>query len=485
MQQRLPDIERTLLSAYIDGELSASERQDVERLLESSDGARAYLRELRADNIAAGEAFPALPAGIASAGAMGSGKLTAAAIRSAAMKGTIGNGSLSGIWSMSGLATAAALVVAGFNYLSMPAGSPITEPIAPAPQITRVAPAPVRPLPVLDVDTSSFIIPAMTRSELIDFAVQGTLPIDEKRNCFITVTQNSDDALAVSVHPAADVSHARIVDDIVNAGTHRLDSVHQIVRTALIPYAKNSIAVRSDLPMLRLQVLEELAESAERIPPQVRKELERVRIELRDAGREAEHAREVLLSSRGGIDAGGGAGTTRAVLYIPIESEGMRRFTSSQWTQAPTPETFTLIYNRCQVVGVDPGLLEAASNAAYATAMEERQERKRIETRVVSSPGDPTAAPIRRTRGNTVTVVNGAPSPPAMPSPPVAPNTYNRIPSSESRPVTQDELDDLLKNAEKSLKKARESLRRAQELQKKQESNGGDNSDDGDSNGDQ
>lgn len=129
-----------------------------------------------------------------------------------------------------------------------------------------------------------------------------------------------------------------------------------------------------------------------------------------------------------------------------------------------------MMFNRCEVVAVDHGLLEAASSAAFAPPMEEH---RRVETRIVSSPGDPTAAPIttRRPRGNAVVNMNvNAQTPPVPPAPPMV---HERTTTSNGTPVSQDELDDLLKNAEKSLKKARESLRRAEEIQKTQDGNGG------------
>ena len=446
-----------MLSAYLDGELTAAERQQAERLLESSDGARAYLRDLRAINSVEMGAFPTIPAGLAAGGAIAGGKLTASAIKSAAAKGQ-GIGSLTSGWGFAGLAAAAALVVAGYNFLGDSVDKPVETRVASAPV---VAPATSQaPLPVLDVDSSSFVIPAMTPSELLDFAVEGTLPIDSERERFITVLPNGENALAVSMH-GADVRRVDYAEDIPVTGLRRLDSVHQMVRTALVPYSRNSIAVRSDLPLLRLQVLEQLSESLPAMSAEVRQEIERARTELQAAHREVERTRTMLLSNHGGVAAGV---QPRTVLYIPIESEEVRRFTSGEWQRMGVPTTFRIVLNESDVMAADQALLEAASSGSFPMLGALPQPAiRRTETRVAVGAGDPTSgAPTMSRRPRNI------PAPPAVEPPQVNVNRPPTVPTEPNGRRSQEDLDRLLREAEQSLQNARESLRRADELNKQQ-----------------
>ncbi|MBC8144496.1 MAG: hypothetical protein H7X80_02855, partial [bacterium] len=68
MTTTLTDIERTLLSAYRDGELSSTERVQAETLLATSPVAREYLGDLQSLNDFSHAAFPA-----AATGGMGAG----------------------------------------------------------------------------------------------------------------------------------------------------------------------------------------------------------------------------------------------------------------------------------------------------------------------------------------------------------------------------------------------------------------------------
>src|SRR5687768_16601770 len=85
MITRLTDIERTLLSAYRDGELSDTEKAAAEKLLAASSDAREYLSDLRSLNEISRAMFPSSPAGGTDTG-FGS-NITGAAIQSAARTG--------------------------------------------------------------------------------------------------------------------------------------------------------------------------------------------------------------------------------------------------------------------------------------------------------------------------------------------------------------------------------------------------------------
>ena len=274
MTTRLTDTERTLLSAYRDGELSAQERAEADRLLASSPEAREYLIDLRSLARFSAAAFPTSDA----AGAAFGTKLTSGAIQTAAR--SAGRASLGGRWLMTGIAGAAAVVVAVVSLSIGDADAPAassTRSSAPstAPRTTHANAQNT----LLSVDASSLLVPAITHADLIDFAVSGCLPIDASRDRYVTVRQQSGQ-IAIKMHDAPS-NLGRSLGGIRLDAVPGLDSLGRAIRTSLLQSDGNGLAVNVDLPSLRLGVIEALQEAADELPMSAaRQELDREYLRL-------------------------------------------------------------------------------------------------------------------------------------------------------------------------------------------------------------
>jgi hypothetical protein len=295
MQQRLTDIERTLLSAYHDGELSGADAQRAEELLVGSQPAQAYLRDLRNLNTLSVAAFPAAGATTA-AGASAGAKLTSSAIRAAAEKGAVTKGMLAGGWGMAGMATAAVAVVAVAVMTLMPSsksGEPPLELQQPNTPLAQVAtPA------VMALDTSSLIVPAMTADELVSFAMNGTLPIDEERQRFICVADSA--AANPGLHRELPAMLRQELGTLGPEAIRGLDSIKEVVRTSLLNYSDDRIAIRNDMGELRLSVLQHIESSlSPRLPAETRQRLMVARASIEASTRELDRqAREIDQDAR-------------------------------------------------------------------------------------------------------------------------------------------------------------------------------------------
>lgn len=243
MNHRLSDTERTLLSGYLDGEISSAERQTAEGLLARSKDAEAYLNDLRSLRNVAHEAFPpVLGAGIA--GAAFSAKLTGSSIAAAAGKTTAVHGLFAGSWGMAGIATAAASigVVMALNFGGGRidnSGSNVRPAVAArTPSALPVAAA---------ADTGSLVVPSMTPDELVGFAVKGTLPIDPNRNRYLTVQTEGNDSFRLELHRGKPKELARQFHEVNLAETPQLDTVEQAIRHSVKAFPNGFIGLRNDI----------------------------------------------------------------------------------------------------------------------------------------------------------------------------------------------------------------------------------------------
>lgn len=253
MNHRLTENERGLLSAYLDGELNDVDRVGAERLLAESDDARRYLEELKAvENISAS----ALTVPLSADTMIVATRLTGSAIKTAA--GSVGmKGGILGSWGtlgIGGLVTAAAVTV---GVMIWP-GRQLTTDNTPSSRPPYVSG--LQATPVVNLDSSSVIVPPMTAGELVTFAVDGTLPIDAARERFITVASRSADSLAVALHTGAPKEDlVRELARLKPSAIPSYDSLMRISRLVVLRSNDGAIAVSPNVPQLRLRILQSLA----------------------------------------------------------------------------------------------------------------------------------------------------------------------------------------------------------------------------------
>jgi hypothetical protein len=220
--------------------------------------------------------------------------------------------SMFGPWGLAGLASAAATAVVGVA-LSLNTSTPPPRPTTTKdhagrtiarPEVTPVAPA-------LDLDTSNLLVPPMTTSDLYAFALHGTLPIGAKRERFITLATSGGDSLQVKVHSKAPEDITPDIAAIEPLEAHALDSLQRVIRTSVIHYANGGVALRADIPQVRLAAIRTLEQMA---PHLTREQLNRTRFQLA----EAERTLRQLPSMRPPFEGNGSSGSGRPVSYIMV-----------------------------------------------------------------------------------------------------------------------------------------------------------------------
>ncbi|MDB5034259.1 MAG: hypothetical protein JWQ98_1500 [Chlorobi bacterium] len=277
MIHKLSEIDRTLLSAYLDNEVSAVERLRAEQLLASSGHARAYLGELRAVGqlSEAGVIVPAVMTSLP-----GATRLTGSAIETIARRAAIKKAMAFTALKIAGVATTAAAVVTGVVLITRHPVVKEKPPTAHARVAPRETVSPVAAQPVANLDTNVFLVPPMTAADLYAFAVHGTLPMDSKRERFITVAPKGKDSLEVHVHADSPVDLREEFKEFDEADLHILDSIQRVIRTSLIQYSNGNIALRADIPSIRLGAIRTLERAKAQLPAQLREQLNRTRAEL-------------------------------------------------------------------------------------------------------------------------------------------------------------------------------------------------------------
>ena len=299
----------------MDGELVPAESMEVERLLARSEDARVYLQELHAVRELSGEAFVAPHL----AGASGSSlaeKLSGRSVQSAAKQAVVGKSVVAGSWGVAGVIGVAAAVVGIILFFGD--GEPRPAPVA-ADRSSHSTGGVIQPhaQPTMNLDTSNLLVPPMTPSDLLTFAVDGTLPIDARHGCYITLGSTGMDSLSVEVHAKAPASMAEQLPSLDGTAMVVLDSIQRVVRTSLLQYSNERIALRTDMPRLRLDVIRSFEKVAPHLPAQVREKLDQSRSEILAAQRAAGERED----SHVGAGVGGGRKPAR-VPYTVVAFDG-------------------------------------------------------------------------------------------------------------------------------------------------------------------
>lgn len=283
MSYNLSNTERTLLSAYLDGEISATERVQAEQLLTRSEGARAYLNEIRAVDALSGSVLTGTSILEAAGNAAPfSAKLSGKAIEAAAEKAIYSKAVALGSWGLAGVAGVAAVVVGVALSVTTPS-RPVAGklPSRSVPQSrTATAPEMIATAPVIDLDTSNLLVSPMTPSDLFAFAVDGTLPIKSNKGSYITLAPQGKASMALEVHADAPEDISERLPSLDAPALAMFDSIQRVVRTSLLQYSNERIALRADLQSLRLGVIRSFERAAPHMPMEIRERLDRSRMQI-------------------------------------------------------------------------------------------------------------------------------------------------------------------------------------------------------------
>lgn len=254
--QRLSDNERTLLSAYLDGEVSPAEQGKAEALLAGSKEARTYLHEIRTVNNLSVAAFPPPIVGGAIAGSIAA-KISGSAISTAAQHTSLLKALLSGPWGLAGAAVTAATIVTAVSLSINPGQVKTTGhgvPVASPPAIVRnatVAEAPIS-------DTNGTMVPTMTPPELVRFAVEGTLPLDYQRDHYLTIQPNGTDSFVVNVGRGTQTALDASLGEISSGSLAGLDTVQRAIRSTVKAMKNGTIGIRNDFLAQRCRLIDSL-----------------------------------------------------------------------------------------------------------------------------------------------------------------------------------------------------------------------------------
>lgn len=343
MTYKLSDNERTLLSAYMDGELLPGEIREAEQLLARSGDASAYLKELRAVHELSGGALAASCVVDGAAGAMLAEKLSGKAIEAVAGRAVLTKTTVAGTWGVAGVVGTVAAVVAGIVLLvGSPDPGPSGDVAVKQPGTTVQTVMPSAAQQSIAIDTNSLLVPPMTPSDLLAFAVDGTLPIDTKGGRYITMEPSGEHGLSVEMHAKTPRNLVEQLPSLDGIALAMLDSIQRVVRTSLLQCSNERIALRADMPSLRLGVIRSLEKAAPHLPSQLREQLDRSRTAL-------------MASQNMGSAAGSrmGAGTTKkSVPYMIVQMEGI----GNRPVQVPFPfAEDERVFGEAMPVMIDPG----------------------------------------------------------------------------------------------------------------------------------
>ena len=242
MSYILTENEKVLLSAYHDGELSGSEFADAEKLLQNSAEARRWLRD-------AGTVGKLSRTSVVRPGAaLRSSKLTGQAIASVASRrgglGTFSN-MVHSPWSAVG---AVGLLLAGTMLLTDPFSSegekkrPLLAGLAGTTEILSIGPE----------EEAVSVIPPITPSDLAGFALEGRLPMNSERTEYLALASGeiSDEQALLEIEAG--------LGSLERNRLRTLDSLTELLRTAVLRRGGDAYAVRPDLPTLRQEMIEQI-----------------------------------------------------------------------------------------------------------------------------------------------------------------------------------------------------------------------------------
>ncbi|MCE2504117.1 MAG: hypothetical protein J4G05_08685 [Chlorobi bacterium] len=244
----LTEKHKALLSAYLDGELTGSEYAEAERLLERSAEARTWLQD------ASSVGKLSITAAGQSEVSTTSTKLTGTAIASMAEQrggGSLFQNAIRSPWG--GAGTVGALIV-GAVLVTQPFSRSDDSPPIESQPIAEVMHEPaysVRPTTFVP-DNSALIVPPISSRDLVGFALDGILPINQERTSFIVFAEKdgSDERTIKEV----DAQLRSLEPQRLLA----LDSLSGLLRTAVLRKDARSYAVRHDLADLRENVVTQM-----------------------------------------------------------------------------------------------------------------------------------------------------------------------------------------------------------------------------------
>lgn len=322
MRHTLTDQEIALLSAYHDGEVTAAESAEAQHLLERSGEARAWLRDAKSVHTLSVGAFSATAIGISS-----SAKLSGSSIVAAASRRGPG-GFFSAVQSPLGMVGVAAVLVAGAIFAIMPFGENPDEAVSDivaeaAPAVAQTPSVPVAFMASLD--TSALIVPPVTASDLVNFALDGVIPINEDRTQFVEMESGAN------VEPSVTRSIEKGLFSLDKSGIKSLDSLAELLRSSVLKVEKD-VCVRSDIPEIRLSVIDKLEETslpktarqhlvtarkkASQEHQQISTSLEREMAKMKDALINGENTPYVLIKSEERVESFAGDSDRTSVLEM-------------------------------------------------------------------------------------------------------------------------------------------------------------------------
>jgi hypothetical protein len=400
MNQRLTENERVLLSTYLDNELARADLERAESLLASSPEAQSYLQELRAVGTLSTEAL-ALPAGLAATAAT-TIKLTGPAIATAAKGMSLAKGSLLSGWGMTGLVGVAATAVVAVTIVLSGGDDPsgTSQRVSGSqPSQAGVASQAEAPPTALALDSTALIVPEMTPTEMVAFAVEGTLPIDEARKRFITLVTKGRDSLSIEVHnrpPKGMVDIMRDIERLRPAEYRGIDSLARVVRLAVLQGKDGGTVVCRDIGRLRLEVAQLLG----RLPEQEIPAAVQVRI------RQAENVLARTFTSSGlSFDENHAVDFDNENFYVSLQGDDPFALNSLPDAPLSPPRELTVVFDntpRCYIAPLQMNELRTLASTprvSVSTAAVASNEAPEVQ---VGAGGAPRST--RSTRRSTVTV---------------------------------------------------------------------------------
>ena len=253
MSIQLTEKDKALLSAYHDGELSSTDRAKVEHLLKHSAEARAWLHGAQSVGVLSVAAAQEVAAMTTST------KLTGAAIVSAAKQQGVGGSLLNAVRSPWSIAGAVGTLVVSTLLLTNPFSRDGAVPLVESksmvlPEVIDVPSPTVQPVDFAP-DNDDVIVPPISSRDLVSFALEGTLPINEERTSFVALGETD----------ACDEKTVHEVDTKLRSLGRRqlltLDSLSELLRTAVLRKDQRHYVVRHDLPRLRWSVISQIDET--------------------------------------------------------------------------------------------------------------------------------------------------------------------------------------------------------------------------------
>lgn len=351
MHHTLTEQEITLLSAYHDGEVTPAERIEVERLLERSSEANAWLRDMNSVHTLS------VGAAVVPGSAVLSGKLSGAAIVAASGTSGAGGAFMHVMRSPLGIAGTAAVLVAGAIVAFNPFGgreidSDHVRPSATVASTIDDNAAESRPTTMA---AEAAVVPPMTPAALVDFALTGALPIDEERTQFLCFDES--DAAAHDRHTAREIESG--LASLEHSAKRSLDSLSELIAGSVVKLENGGYGVRDDVPELQAAVISRLEGAG--LSTKAKSELAAARNRAEQNGRRLGTALDEEMRRMQNELAVGNDEP-----YVLFDMTGIDEGTPNR-TQYRS--IFSMLGERTQVVVVDPGSIRMVEPSVRLTSL--------------------------------------------------------------------------------------------------------------------